>query len=636
MIDSMAGSLLIKVTLLLAVALILDGLLRRRWVLAAASFWNAVLIALLVLPLATGLAPRLTLPLMPSDSSDTNRTADSVVISQRIAADSHSHDLGMAQSGEPAIATAPIADRNTLLQVLMGVYGFGVVVCLARLVAGWNAARLLCREAAPVTNSQWLGRLDSWMSRLGQRDSRSATWPRPVRLLESDDIDVPLALGVLRPAILIPSPLAAKATRQTVDAILVHELAHIYRADCAWQLVDRVVQAALWLHPLMWMAQWRIAFIRERACDDFAVRMLGDFRLYGETLLDIAAGITRRRSLGLGLAIARSSKLERRLIAIVDGNGCERCVAAPASRWSVAAGTLLSAVALASIGFERAAAEGPPTSAGSPTTEPPAAPTPELIAVTWQQVPESNDKRIEQPVWRPDGKRLTDAEANALLDQVKSFQTHWWNKEETLRPLVLVYRRPPGIHTGLMTSIVLPNGRRMGTGSWMYSLANGLAKSSCSPQRADLRSWPAKVDLDVKVPLEDPQVIKTIKSAPKGVVEVADGVRWYIVKEGGTEFLLPGMPAWPSTTGVLEIRNDDADNLITYGAKVWLRGRKDPLPDDYVATAGPKRGELTMFRVGHAIDNLESIERVEFTRQRFRFDRINGVATHLDLLPPDP
>jgi hypothetical protein len=170
----------------------------------------------------------------------------------------------------------------------------------------------------------------------------------------------------------------------------------------------------------------------------------------------------------------------------------------------------------------------------------------------------------------------------------------------------------------------------------MYSLANGLAKSSCSPQRADLKSWPAKVDLDVKVPLEDPQVIKTIKSAPKGVVGVADGVRWYIVKEGGTEFLLPGMPAWPSTSGVLEIRNDDADKLITYDAKVWLRGRKDPLPDVYGSTAGPKRGELTMFRVGHAIDKLESIERVEFTRQRFRFERIKGVETHLDLLPPDP
>ncbi|HEV3301103.1 MAG TPA: M56 family metallopeptidase, partial [Planctomycetaceae bacterium] len=594
------------------------------------------LIALLVLPLATGLAPRLTLPLLPSDSPDTNRAADSVGVSPRVAAGSHSHDLGMAQPGEPAIAMAPIVDRDTLLWVLAGVYGFGVAVCLARLVAGWHTARLLSREAAPVTNSQWLERLDFWMSRLGLRGNRSAASPRLIRLLESDDIDVPVALGVLRPAILIPSSLVAKAMPRAVDAVLVHELAHVYRADCAWQLVDRVVQAALWLHPLMWIAQRRIAFIRERACDDFAVRMMGDFRLYGETLLDIAAGIKRRRSLGLGLAIARSSKLERRLIAIVDGNGCERCVAAPLSRWSVTAGMLLSAVALASIGFERAAAEGPPTSAGSPTTESPVAPTPELIAVTWQQVPESNGKRIEQPVWRPDGKRLMDTEANALLDQVKSFQTHWWNKEETLRPLVVVYRRPPGIHTGLMTSIVLPNGRRMGTGSWMYSLANGLAKSSCSPQRADLKSWPAKVDLDVKVPLEDPQVIKTIKSAPKGVVGVADGVRWYIVKEGGTEFLLPGMPAWPSTSGVLEIRNDDADKLITYDAKVWLRGRKDPLPDVYGSTAGPKRGELTMFRVGHAIDKLESIERVEFTRQRFRFERIKGVETHLDLLPPDP
>jgi hypothetical protein len=364
--------------------------------------------------------------------------------------------------------------------------------------------------------------------------------------------------------------------------------------------------------------------------------MVGDFRLYGETLLDIAAGITRRRSPGLGLAIARSSKLERRLIAIVDGNGCNRCVATPASRWLVTAGMLLSAVGLASIGFERAAAEGAPTSAGSPISGSPVAPTPELIAVTWQQVPEANDKRIEQPVWRPDGKRLTDTEANALLDQVKSFQTHWWNKEATLRPLVFVYRRPPGMHTGLMTSIVLPNGRRMGTGSWMYSLANGLAKSSCSPQRADLRSWPAKVDLDVKVPLEDPQVIKTIKAVTKEPVEVAPGVRWYIDNERGADVSGPGPPQFGLMGGVLELQHDSIENLVQYDAKIWLRGGKQPVPEAYGTIIEPKPGDRRTIRCTRAIDNLQSIERVEFTRQRFRFDRINGVETHLDLLPPDP
>ncbi|HEV8004240.1 MAG TPA: M56 family metallopeptidase, partial [Planctomycetaceae bacterium] len=489
---SMVASLFLKVTMMLAAALLVDALLRRRWVLVTATLWNAVLIALLVLPLATLLAPPLKLPLLPVDSSQ----ASAVIVASRSGAESsrsipandRARDLDGADSGEPSAAISPSTNNGMLLLVLAGIYGLGVVALLARLLAGWHAAKALCDQAALVTNTRWLDRLEFWMSGRSRR----------VKLLHSDQIDVPIALGVRKPVILIPSSLVSRATSRTVDSILIHELAHVYRADCAWQLVDRIVQAALWLHPLMWIAQRRIAFIRERACDDFAVHRVGDFRAYGETLLDIAAGIRHRRAARLGLTIARSSQLARRLSAISQSAGSNRYVAAPSARWSLMTATLCGAIGLGSLAVDRAAEKEPPVSTTPPTNALPANVSPELIAVTWQQLPESNNKRIEQPVWRPNGKRLTDAEANALLDQVKSFQTHWWNKEETLRPLVLVYRRPPGIHTGLMTSIVLPNGRRMGTGSWMYSLANGLAKSSCSPQRADLRSWPAKVDLDVK------------------------------------------------------------------------------------------------------------------------------------------
>ncbi len=346
------------------------------------------------------------------------------------------------------------------------------------------------------------------MSRQTHADRPSAASSRRVKLLQSDQIDVPIALGVRTPLVLIPSSLVSQASSQTVDAVLIHELAHVFRADCAWQLLDRVVHAALWLHPLMWIAQSRIAFVRERACDDFAVHRIGDFRAYSETLLDIAAGIRNRRATRLGLSIMRSSHLARRLSAISQSAGSSRCVATPLTRWSLMTAALCWAIGLGSLGLDRAAAKEPSALVDPPTNAPPATVTPELIAVTWQQVPESKNNRYEQPVWRPDGKRLTDAEVNALLDQVKSFQTHWWNTEETLRPLVLVYRRPPGIHTGLMTSIVIPDGRRKGTGTWQYSLANGLAKSACCPQRADLKSWPAKVDLEVKVPLEDPQIFK--------------------------------------------------------------------------------------------------------------------------------
>ncbi|HEV8069208.1 MAG TPA: M56 family metallopeptidase [Planctomycetaceae bacterium] len=629
MIDSMAGSLLIKVTLLLAVALILDGLLRRRWVLTAASFWNAVLISLLVLPLATGLAPRLTLPLLPSDSPNTNRATDSVGVSPRIAAGSLSHDLGMAQSSEPVIATAPIVDRDTLLRVLAGVYGIGVAVCLARLVAGWHAARLLCREAAPVTNSLWLERLESSRSRFGFRPGTSTQRLSRIRLLASDETDVPVVLGVAHPAILIPSRLLEESSVRSVDAILIHELAHVYRADCAWQLLGCVLQAALWMHPLMWLAQRRIAFIRERACDEFSVRMIGDFRDYGETLLDVAAGIRQRRVLGLGLGVVRQSNLARRLAAIADGRGTERCVATPGARRLITAGMLASSFALGSIAFGRSPLEDRKPEANKAD----AAATPELIALTWQQIPQADFKRIEQPVWRPNGRILPDAEANALLDKLKAFQTHWWNPEKELRPLVLIYRVSTQIRTGFATAVVLPDGPRAWGGTWCL-VQDGLAKSSCSPSRRDLKRWPADVDLELQVPLEDPQVIRTIRPVTQEAVNVAPGVRWHLAKKAGTEFLYPGMPAWPYDCGVLEVHNARIDSSLKYGAKIWLRGKKQPLDESLIMTVGIK-GALASIRLSR-INDPQSIERVEVTRQRFRTERIKDVEIHLDLLPPDP
>jgi beta-lactamase regulating signal transducer with metallopeptidase domain len=642
----LVGSLAIKITLLLALALLIDGFLRRRSVLATATLWNAVLVALVVLPLASVLVPGLSLPLLPADSrpvsGEAEAAADGPHPSQPAVAGHRVPFASGASATESTMGVTRVAIGQVLDWIFAGIYGLGVATMLARLLAGWHCAASLRRKAVPVTNSQWLRRLDSWLAILGSANHQLAARTRHVTLLQSDEIDVPVALGVLRPAIVIPSPLSEAATLKTVDAILIHELAHIDRADCAWQLLDRLVHAALWLHPLMWIAQTRMAFIRERACDDFAVHMVGDFRSYGETLLDIAAGARHRRALGLGLTIVRSSNLAQRLSAIAQSDGSSRCVAAPTTQWTLTTALIFVAMGLGSLGLDRAAAKGQAASVAPPTNAPPAAVTPELIAVTWQQVPESNDKRIEQPVWRPDGKRLTDIEANALLDQVKSFQTHWWNKEETLRPLVLVYRRPPGMHAGLMTSLVLPNGRRMGTASWMYSLPNGLTKSSCSPQRADLKSWPAKIDLDVKVPLEDPQVIKTFRSIPAGVVEVAPGVRWFTGKEapsdekrwhfavpfGSSDFLAP---PGELTKGLLEVRNEGLESAVLYDTKIWLRGKGQPIPEEYQMVDG----KHTVLH-GTTLGDLKSIERVEFTRQRFRFERIKGVETHLDLLPPDP
>ena len=137
------------------------------------------------------------------------------------------------------------------------------------------------------------------------------------------------------------------------------------------------------------------------------------------------------------------------------------------------------------------------------------------------------------------------------------------------------------------------------------------------------------------MPLDDPRVIRTIRSVPKEPVEIANGVRWYIDNERGVDFSRPGPPQF-GMGGVLELHDNENEATITYRVKIWLRGDREPVPEGLVTIIEPKPGDRRTIRCSRAINDLQSIERVEFTRQQFRFEQINGVETHLDLLPPDP
>ena len=212
-----------------------------------------------------------------------------------------------------------------------------------------------------MTNGNWLARMEHWQIRLGLTSPASgktlASIHPPARLLQSNEIEVPVALGVFRRAVVIPSRLVADASTEAVDSIIVHELAHIARADYAWQLLERVVQSCLWFHPLWWILARRIAFLRERACDDFAVHALDGVERYASTLLDLAAVMIRRHRLGLGLTVLHSSHLARRLAAMQHSSGNNRCNASRPVRWSFVSSAVLGEVLLAGLSVSRTVAQ---------------------------------------------------------------------------------------------------------------------------------------------------------------------------------------------------------------------------------------------------------------------------------------
>src|SRR6202040_2887706 len=110
---------------------------------------------------------------------------------------------------------------------------------------------------------------------------------RRVSVLETSEGTMPMTHGTLRPVVFLP----ADARRWTADRrrmVLLHELAHVRRADAATQLLARAALTLNWWNPLAWAA-WRESLKeRERAADDLVLRSGARASDYAENLLEIA------------------------------------------------------------------------------------------------------------------------------------------------------------------------------------------------------------------------------------------------------------------------------------------------------------------------------------------------------------
>ena len=152
----------------------------------------------------------------------------------------------------------------------------GVVIFHLRSLASWMAARRLRRIGVCLAPDLWRERLD----RLGARLRLS----RPVTLLESCLAEVPVVIGYVRPAILMPVGLLAGLPAGQIESILLHELAHIRRYDYLVNLLQASVEGFLFYHPAVWWISGLIRAERENCCDDLVLATHGDAHEYATAL----------------------------------------------------------------------------------------------------------------------------------------------------------------------------------------------------------------------------------------------------------------------------------------------------------------------------------------------------------------
>lgn len=184
-------------------------------------------------------------------------------------------DDATAQTSTDWVARATaFADRYAGLLVL-GWMVFFVFRC-TRIAAGLAGVRRLRQHKISAADS-WQTRLDQLSALLGIHQS--------VRLLQSELVKVPVAIGFFKPVILVPLGLLAQLPPEQVETILLHELAHIRRRDYLVNLLQCMAEAVFFFNPaLLWISSL-IRQEREACCDDIVMANTTQQRSYLDALV---------------------------------------------------------------------------------------------------------------------------------------------------------------------------------------------------------------------------------------------------------------------------------------------------------------------------------------------------------------
>jgi beta-lactamase regulating signal transducer with metallopeptidase domain len=113
-----------------------------------------------------------------------------------------------------------------------------------------------------------------------------------VKIFLSEKITSPLTIGFLKPIILVPLASINYLSVTQMEAVLLHELAHIKRMDYLLNLLLSIIEIMLFFNPFTKAISKHIQSERENSCDDWVLQFKYNPTTYAEALLKVAVANT--------------------------------------------------------------------------------------------------------------------------------------------------------------------------------------------------------------------------------------------------------------------------------------------------------------------------------------------------------
>ena len=165
------------------------------------------------------------------------------------------------------------------ISTIVLVWFFGAILFSIRMIGGLAHIQKLKTEQNTPLPFYWQQKLNDLKRKIPVRKS--------IQLVESALVTMPMIIGAIKPMILLPIGAINALNEKEVEAILAHELAHIYRNDYLINIVQSFIEVLFYFNPAVWWISGNIRLERENCCDDIAVELCGSSIEYVKALVHL-------------------------------------------------------------------------------------------------------------------------------------------------------------------------------------------------------------------------------------------------------------------------------------------------------------------------------------------------------------
>lgn len=202
----------------------------------------------------------------------------------------------------PAVASVAVEASSGYLFPL---YSLGVILFGGKLLLDYFSFQRWAHKSLPFTPEQ-----THICESLADAQER-LRYQKPIRIRLHPSLASPVAAGLLRPTIYLPEE-ALGWERETLRAVLLHELGHHVRRDLWTSLGARLACVLHWFNPLAWLLRREHLEQCEYACDERVLSTGIDAKSYAHTLCNLALP-QGASTPPLALAMATKSGLRNRV-----------------------------------------------------------------------------------------------------------------------------------------------------------------------------------------------------------------------------------------------------------------------------------------------------------------------------------